>query len=64
MADRKMSAVRLADLMGVHRVTVSEWANKDKIPSFKDFHDTLDRLCEYLDCEPYELIERTKNNRD
>lgn len=56
MADRKMTATKLASLMGVNRVTVSGWANSDVIPNFSDTNDTLNRLCYFLKCTPDELI--------
>lgn len=58
MADRKMTATRLADLMGINRVTVSGWANSDEVPSFRNFSETLDQLCQHLNCSPADLIER------
>ncbi len=56
MADRKMTAKKLSELMGVHRVTVSGWANSDTIPNFGDSNATLDKLCNLLNCTPGDLI--------
>jgi len=56
MADRKMPIKKLSELMGVHRVTVSTWANADAIPDFRDANETLDRLCYHLKCSPGDLI--------
>lgn len=63
MADRKMTAKRLSELMGVHRVTVSGWANSDVIPNFGDSNETLDRLCHHLECTPGDLIVYTPEGR-
>ena len=61
MADRRMSAVKLAQLMGVNRVTISGWANSDEVPAFRNFNETLDSLCRYLKCGVADLIERTED---
>lgn len=61
MADRKMTAKRLAELMDVHRVTVSGWANSDEIPNFGDTNRTLNKLCYLLNCTPNELISYTRD---
>jgi putative transcriptional regulator len=61
MADRRMSATKLADLIGVNRVTVSGWANSDKIPNFGDVDGTLNSLCFLLGCTPDELIHYTRD---
>lgn len=58
MADRKMTATRLAGLMGVNRVTISGWANSDDVPAFRNFSETLDQLCSHLKCDVSDLIER------
>jgi DNA-binding Xre family transcriptional regulator len=60
MADRKMSATKLAELMGVNRVTVSGWANSDEVPTFRNFSETLDQLCRHLNCRVEELIEQSE----
>lgn len=59
MADRKMTATKLADLMGVNRVTVSGWANSDEVPAFRNFNETMNQLCKFLECTPAELIQYT-----
>ncbi|MBW4541667.1 MAG: helix-turn-helix transcriptional regulator [Myxacorys chilensis ATA2-1-KO14] len=61
MADRKMTATKLADLLSVNRVTVSGWANSDVIPNFSDTNETLNKLCYYLKCSPEELISYTRD---
>lgn len=60
MADRKMTATLLAELMNVNRVTVSGWANSDEVPAFRNFNKTLDQLCSLLGCGVEDLIERDK----
>lgn len=57
MADRKMKVNQLAELMGVHRVTVSAWKNSDQIPPFADPNQALNELCFHLRCNPADLIE-------
>ena len=57
MADRKMTATKLAMLMNVNRVTVSGWANSDDVPAFRNFNETLDQLCRHINCRVEELIE-------
>lgn len=57
MADRKMTATRLARLMEVNRVTVSGWASSDVIPDFRGTNKKLDDLCNFLECTPVDLID-------
>ncbi len=59
MADRKMTATRLANLMNVNRVTVSNWKNSDSMPSMDG--SRLNELCCHLRCNPSELIEFSPN---
>ena len=59
MADRKMSATRLAELLGVNRVTVSGWAGSDEIPDFRGTNDRLNSFCLHLECTPADLIHYT-----
>ena len=61
MADRKMTGVKLAKLMGLNRVTVSGWANSDEIPNFADTNGTLDSLCRHLNCTPSDLIQYSRD---
>lgn len=61
MADRRMTNVRLAELMGVNRVTISGWANSDEVPAFRNFNETLDSLCRHLDCKVADLIDRVED---
>lgn len=63
MADRKMTAKKLSELMGVHRVTISGWANSDAIPNFGDANATLDKLCNILECTPGDLIVYTPDDK-
>ncbi|MBW4421943.1 MAG: helix-turn-helix domain-containing protein [Myxacorys californica WJT36-NPBG1] len=57
MADRKMTATKLARLLQVKRATVSEWVKSAVIPNFSDMSDTLHKLCYYLRCTPQDLID-------
>lgn len=59
MADRRMTATKLADLLEVNRVTVSGWVGSDEIPAFRNPTETLNQLCKYLDCVPSDLIAYT-----
>ena len=59
MADRKMSATRLAELLGVNRVTVSGWVRSDEIPEFRGTHEKINSFCFFLECTPADLIHYT-----
>jgi DNA-binding Xre family transcriptional regulator len=61
MRDRKMTATKLARLMMVNRVTVTNWANSDHIPAFRNPNEAIDQLCEFLNCSVTELIVYTKD---
>jgi DNA-binding Xre family transcriptional regulator len=57
MADRRMTAVRLSELLGVNRVTVARWVGSDELPSFDEANKTLNQICYHLNCTPSDLIE-------
>lgn len=57
LAERKMKAKDLADAMGLTEAQLSKIRN-GHMKGIK--FDTLDRLCELLDCEPGDLIRRNK----
>jgi len=57
LAERKMKAKDLAEEMGLTEGQLSKIRN-GHMKGIK--FDTLDRLCELLDCEPGELIRRAK----
>ena len=53
MADREVDNDRLHELTGLHRGTISKLRNNP--PSRVDM-DTLNKLCEALNCQPGELL--------
>lgn len=55
LAERKMKAKDLADAMGLTEAQLSKIRN-GHMKGVK--FDTLDRLCEILDCEPGDIIQR------
>lgn len=55
LAERKMKAKDLADAMGLTEAQFSKIRN-GHMKGVK--FDTLDRLCEILDCEPGDIIQR------
>ena len=57
LAERKMKAKHLAEEMGLTEAQLSKIRN-GHMKGIK--FETLDRLCELLDCEPGELIRRAK----
>lgn len=57
LAERKMKAKDLADAMGLTEAQLSKIRN-GHMKGIK--FDTLDRLCDLLDCEPGDLIRRHK----
>ena len=63
MADKKMSATRLAELLGVNRVTVSNWAGSAQVPDFRGTNERLNSFCMYLDCTPHDLIHYTPDEK-
>jgi putative transcriptional regulator len=55
MAERRMTNKRLSELMGVHPNAVSRLKNQDILPHIGG--ETLDILCQYLDCALLDLVE-------
>jgi len=55
MARERVSATHLASLMGVHRVTLTNWKNSDKVPPLDG--DRLNDLCRFLGCVPGDFFE-------
>ncbi len=66
MARQRMTNKRLAALMDVHPNAISSLKNQDNMPRIGG--DTLNALCEYLECTPVDLIEyevdRSDESRD
>ena len=57
LAERKMKAKALADALGTTEAQLSKLRN-GHMKGIK--FDTLDRLCDVLDCEPGDLLRRKK----
>lgn len=57
MAERRMSPSELAERMGVNRVSVSRLKNSEKMPRLHE--ETLNKLCNILQCQPGDLIRFT-----
>lgn len=55
MADREFDHKDLAELTGLHPVTVSRLKNMRTMPRRLD-SDTLTKLCKALDCQPGDLL--------
>lgn len=55
MADREMDYKELADLAGLHKVTVSKHKNMKTMPSRLD-SETLEKYCKVLNCQPGDLL--------
>jgi putative transcriptional regulator len=62
MARQRMKNIRLAELMGVHPNAISSLKNQDKMPRIGG--DTLNALCKYLECTPFDLIEYIPDRSD
>lgn len=50
----------LADMMGVNYVSVSKWENGKASPS----EENLQKLAEYLGCEPEEILSGLENKKE
>jgi putative transcriptional regulator len=61
MARQRMTNKRLAELMGVHPNAVSRLKNQDNLPQIGG--ETLDALCHFLNCTPFDLIEYIPSSR-
>jgi putative transcriptional regulator len=55
MADREVDYKRLAEITGMHPVTVSKHKNSKVMPSRLE-SETLEKYCEALKCQPGELL--------
>ena len=52
METRKISRKRLAKMLGVSEVTVSNWCSNNYMPT----KDKCDKMCAIFDCSYYELF--------
>lgn len=57
MAEKNITNQKLAELSGLHRVTISKLKKSDELKQISG--DTLNRLCNALKCTPNDLIEFT-----
>ena len=57
MADRKMSLNELAEKVGMTNVNLSN-LKTGKMKGIR--FETLDAICEVLDCQPGDILEHTK----
>ncbi len=55
MADREMDYKKLAQMTGLHPVTVSKHKNIRVMPERLD-RDTLEKYCKALNCQPGDLL--------
>ena len=54
MAERKISNKQLAEMTGIHRVTISRLKNMDELTQISG--DVLNSLCKVLDVHPGDLL--------
>lgn len=57
-----MTNKKLSELMGVHPNAISHLKNQDSLPQIGG--DTLNALCNFLECTPFDLIEYTPDTID
>jgi putative transcriptional regulator len=50
----------LAEFIGIHENSVYRLRKEDKMPRLN--HDTLDKICEFLNCQPGDLLERVPSD--
>ncbi|NEU81248.1 helix-turn-helix transcriptional regulator [Nostoc sp. UIC10630] len=55
MADREIDYKKLAQMTGLHPVTVSKHKNIRVMPERLD-RDTLEKYCKALNCQPGDLL--------
>jgi putative transcriptional regulator len=55
MADREVDYKQLADMTGLHHVTVSKHKNMRVMPERLE-RETLEKYCKALNCQPGELL--------
>ena len=55
MADREMNYRQVAEVAGLHPVTVNKLKNTYEMPPRLD-RETLEKLCRVLKCQPGELL--------
>lgn len=55
MADRELDYKQVAELAGMHPVTISKLKNTYEMPPRLD-RETLEKLCRVLECQPGDLL--------
>lgn len=61
MADRKISMNELAEKVGISNVNLSKLKN-NRVTAIR--FSTLEAICEVLDCQPGDILEYEKDDRD
>ena len=61
MADRKISLNELAEKVGISNVNLSRLKN-NRVTAIR--FSTLEAICEVLDCQPGDILEYEKDDRD
>ncbi|MFR8170745.1 MAG: helix-turn-helix domain-containing protein [Marvinbryantia sp.] len=61
MADRKISLNELAEKVGISNVNLSKLKN-NRVTAIR--FSTLEAICEVLDCQPGDILEYEKDDRD
>lgn len=61
MADRKISLNELAEKVGISNVNLSKLKN-NRVTTIR--FSTLEAICEVLDCQPGDILEYEKDDRD
>ncbi len=59
LSKQRKTSRELADFIGIHENSVYRLRKEDKMPRLN--HDTLDKICEFLDCQPGDLLERVED---
>ena len=62
MAERDIGVNELADRIRIHRVNVSRMKTAKTMPRLTE--QTLDALCEALDCQPGDLLRYTPDEKE
>jgi putative transcriptional regulator len=61
MAEKNISNQKLSELSGLHRVTISKLKRSDELKQISG--DTINRLCNALECTPNDLMQFTPDTQ-
>lgn len=61
MARQSMTNRRLSELIGIHETNVSNMKRRDDMPRIDG--ETLEALCNALDCTPSDLLEYKRDEK-